>query len=91
MLQVDDLSAGQDAEVAPVYDDEYMEFDPYLFIRKLPPLDAVVPASRVALLPRQVPARSYRSTKRRMRPALCPATAHKLIRGPVQRRVRPCL
>lgn len=32
-----------------------MEFDPYLFIRKLPPLDAVVPASRVALLPRQVP------------------------------------
>ena len=42
------------AEAASVYDDEFMEFDPYLFIRKLPPLDAVVPASRVALLPRQV-------------------------------------
>jgi hypothetical protein len=44
-----------EAEAASVYEDEYMEFDPYLFIRKLPPLDAVVPASRVALLPRQVP------------------------------------
>ena len=54
-LQVDDLTAAaeQEAEAASVYDDEYIEFDPYLFIRKLPPLDAVVPASRVALLPRQ--------------------------------------
>ena len=55
-MQVDELTAAaQEAEAASVYEDEYIEFDPYLFIRKLPPLDAVVPASRVALLPRQVP------------------------------------
>jgi len=58
LLQVDDLTTAAqeaEAEAASVYEDEYIEFDPYLFIRKLPPLDAVVPASRVALLPRQVP------------------------------------
>jgi len=35
-------------------DDEYMDFDPYLFIRKLPPLSSVVPPTRHVLLPRQV-------------------------------------
>lgn len=31
-----------------------MDFDPYLFIRKLPPLDSVVTPIREVLLPRQV-------------------------------------
>lgn len=35
-------------------EDEYMDFDPYLFIRKLPPLDSVVTPIREVLLPRQV-------------------------------------
>lgn len=35
-------------------EDEYMEFDPYLFIRNLPPLSSVVPTARSVLLPRQV-------------------------------------
>ena len=63
-LQVDELTAAaQEAEAASVYEDEYIEFDPYLFIRKLPPLDAVVPASRVALLPRQVPDLTRRGSR----------------------------
>lgn len=35
-------------------EDEYMDFDPYLFIRKLPPLASVVTPVREVLLPRQV-------------------------------------
>ena len=35
-------------------EDEFMDFDPYLFIRKLPPLDSVVTPIRDVLLPRQV-------------------------------------
>jgi hypothetical protein len=43
------------AAVDEEYDeDEFMDFDPYLFIRKLPPLDSVVTPIRDVLLPRQV-------------------------------------
>ena len=35
-------------------EDDFMDFDPYLFIRKLPPLDSVVTPIRDVLLPRQV-------------------------------------
>ena len=35
-----------------------MDFDPYLFIRKLPPLSSVVTPVRHTLLPRQVRSRA---------------------------------
>ncbi len=34
-------------------EDEYMDFDPYSFIKALPPLEQVVPQHRACLLPRK--------------------------------------
>ncbi|KXZ54367.1 hypothetical protein GPECTOR_5g447 [Gonium pectorale] len=51
--------AAAEAEEAGGDDDElFMEFDPLLFIKQLPPLESCVPPNRPTLLPPQRPARS---------------------------------
>lgn len=45
---------GAAVQVEEQYEEDCMEFDPYLFIRNLPPLSSVVPSTRSVLLPRQV-------------------------------------
>ena len=42
------------ADADDAEEDDYSEFDPYLFIQKLPPLSSVVSSTRAVLLPRQV-------------------------------------
>ena len=42
-----------DEDEGEEYDEECLEFDPYAFIKALPPLEACVPRPRRCLLPRQ--------------------------------------